>query len=155
MVATHVMTGQGCLVQCVPDGEGYRGGRGCELPRAGGFEVFVPFRKFAAEVATLLFQLGGAACERLDVGRGAEAGCFPSRLAQSLGHAPFEPGDVCGQSPIAGRKVRDIGQQRRAADLRSGSRAGQGLARAGDGGCVRITVAVNQAAVNAGGTGYR
>ncbi|MFF3127384.1 hypothetical protein ACFVRD_34960 [Streptomyces sp. NPDC057908] len=53
--------------------------------RAGRFEVLVPFREFATEVENLLLQLGGAACERLDVGRGAEAGCFPSRLAQSLG----------------------------------------------------------------------
>ncbi|MFD3742746.1 hypothetical protein [Streptomyces sp. NPDC058629] len=101
---------------------------------AGGFEVLVPFRKLAAEVKNLLFQLGGAACERLDVGRGAEAGCFPSRLAQSRGQAPFEPGDVRGQSSVAGREVRDVGQQRLAADLRSGSRAGRGLARAGDDG---------------------
>ncbi|MFB8392653.1 hypothetical protein [Streptomyces yangpuensis] len=57
--------------------------------------------------------------------------------------------------PNAGREVRDVGQQRLAADLRSGSRAGQGLARAGDDGGVQITVAVNQAAVNAGGTGDR
>uniref|UniRef100_UPI0037DC87B0 hypothetical protein n=1 Tax=Streptomyces tubercidicus TaxID=47759 RepID=UPI0037DC87B0 len=28
---------------------------------AGGFEVLVPFREFAAEVENLLFQLGGAA----------------------------------------------------------------------------------------------
>jgi hypothetical protein len=34
---------------------------------AGGLEVFVPFRKCAAEVENLLFQLGGAACERLYV----------------------------------------------------------------------------------------
>lgn len=52
---------------------------------AGGFEAFVPFREFAAEVENLLFRLGGAACERLDVGRGAEAGGFPSCLSQGLG----------------------------------------------------------------------
>jgi hypothetical protein len=87
---------------------------------AGGFEVLVLFRKFAAEVENLLFQLGGAACERFDVGRGAEAGGFPGCLAQGLGQTPFEPGDVRGQSPVAGREVRDVGQQRLAADLRSG-----------------------------------
>ncbi|MEV0376052.1 hypothetical protein AB0I10_41215 [Streptomyces sp. NPDC050636] len=36
---------------------------------AGRFEVLIPFRQFAAEVENLLFQLGGAACERLDVGQ--------------------------------------------------------------------------------------
>ncbi|MGX1274944.1 hypothetical protein [Streptomyces phaeoluteigriseus] len=87
---------------------------------AGGFEVLVPFREFAAKIENLLFQLGGAACERLDVGWGAEAGGLPSRLAQGLGQAPFESGDVGGQSPVAGGEVRDVGQQRLAADLRSG-----------------------------------
>ncbi|MEU2589017.1 hypothetical protein ABZ612_40760 [Streptomyces avermitilis] len=92
---------------------------------AGGFDVLVPFSEFAAKVENLLFQVGGAACERLDVGRGAEAGGFPSCLSQGLGQAPFEPGDVRGQLPVAGREVRDVGQQRLAADLRSGSRAGR------------------------------
>lgn len=85
---------------------------------AGGFDVLVPFSEFAAKVENLLFQVGGAACERLDVGRGAEAGGFPSCLSQGLGQAPFEPGDVRGQLPITGREVRDVGQQRLAADLR-------------------------------------
>ncbi|WP_331743809.1 hypothetical protein OH809_43905 (plasmid) [Streptomyces sp. NBC_00873] len=99
---------------------------------AGGFEVLVAFGEFAAQIEDLLFQLGGAACERLDVGWGAEAGGFPDCLAQGLGQAPFESGDVCGQSPVVGREVRDVGQQRLAADLRSGGRAGRGFARAGD-----------------------
>ncbi|MET7608067.1 hypothetical protein [Streptomyces avermitilis] len=116
---------------------------------AGGFDVLVPFSEFAAKVENLLFQVGGAACERLDVGRGAEAGGFPSCLSQGLGQAPFEPGDVRGQLPITGREVRDVGQQRLAADLRSGSRAGRRLARAGDDGRVQVSVAVNQAAVHA------
>lgn len=95
-----------------------------------GGEVVISFREFAAEVENLLFRFGGVACEGLDVGWGAEAGGFPSSLAQSLGQASFEPGDVRGQYPVAGREVRDVGQQRFAADLRSGGRAGRGLARA-------------------------
>ncbi|MGA4946953.1 hypothetical protein [Streptomyces cinereoruber] len=96
---------------------------------AGGFEAFVPFDEFAAQIEDPLFQLGGAACERLDVGWSAEAGGIPSCLAQGLGQAPFEPGDVRGQSSVAGREVRDVGQQRLAADLRSSgrARAGAGL----------------------------
>ncbi|MEU0333981.1 hypothetical protein [Streptomyces sp. NPDC006193] len=85
-------------------GGGQHGASGDQRRRpegAGGFEVLVPFREFAAKIENLLFQLGGAACERLDVGWGAEAGGLPSRLAQGLGQAPFESGDVGGQSPVA------------------------------------------------------
>ncbi|MCG7523292.1 hypothetical protein MHW47_02340 [Streptomyces sp. OfavH-34-F] len=77
-----------------------------EFPVRGacGGEALALFDEFSAEIEDLLFQLGGAACEGLDVGRGAEAGGIPSCLSQGLGQAPFEPGDVRGQRPL--RAVR-------------------------------------------------
>ncbi|MGX1402968.1 hypothetical protein [Streptomyces ambofaciens] len=122
-------------------------------PRRG--EVLVPFGEFGAEVEDLLFQLGGPAGEGFDVCRAPRAGGFPGRLPQGLGEATFEPGDVCGQAAVAGGEVRDVGQQRQVADLRARRRAGRGLGRTGENGCVQIVGTVDQAAVNAGRAGDR
>lgn len=65
----------------------------------------------------------------------------------------FEPGDVRGQAAVAGRQIRDVGQQLLAADLRSGCRAWRRLGSAGGDGRVQVTVPVGQAAVDAGDGG--
>ncbi|MET8668089.1 hypothetical protein ABZV87_27600 [Streptomyces tendae] len=92
-----------------------------------GDEVLVPFAEFGVEIEDLLFQFGDPAGERLDVGGGTEAGGFPGGLSEGLEEASFQPGDVCGQTVVAGREVRDVGQQRLPADLRPARRAWRGF----------------------------
>lgn len=98
-------------------------------------------------------ELADAAGECFDVGGGTEPGGFPSSLSKRFRQRSFEPGDVRGQTAVAGREVRDVGQQRLAADLRSGRRAGRRLARSGENGRVQVTVPVDQTAVDVGGAG--
>ncbi|MDH6708562.1 hypothetical protein P3T27_005302 [Kitasatospora sp. MAA19] len=118
-----------------------------------GGEVLVALGEFGAEVEDPLLQLADAAGERFDVGGGTEPGGFPSSLSKRFRQTSFEPGDVRGQTAVAGREVRDVGQQRPAADLRSGRRAGRRLARSGENGRVQVTVPMDQTAVDAGGAG--
>lgn len=80
-------------------------------------EVLVALGEFGAEVEDPLLQLADPAGECFDVGGGTEPGGFPDGLSERFGQASFEPGDVRGETAVAGRAVRDVGQQRLAADL--------------------------------------
>ncbi|MFD9223489.1 hypothetical protein ACFWDI_26600 [Streptomyces sp. NPDC060064] len=126
-----------------------------QLPVRGacGGEVLVPFCEFVTKVEDLLLQFDDSAGERFDVGGGAETGGFPGGLSECLGEPPFEPADVRGQTAVAGRAIRDVSQQRLAADMRPGRRAGRRLGRAGEDGRVQVAVPVDQTAVDAGGAG--
>lgn len=114
-----------------------------------GGEVLVALGEFGAEVEDPLLQLADPAGECFDVGGGTEPGGFPDGLSECFGQASFEPGDVCGETAVTGREVRDVGRQRPAADLGPGGRAGPRFGCAGQDGRVQVAVAVNQAAADA------
>lgn len=59
------------------------------------------------------------------------------------------------ETAVAGREVRDVGQQRLAADLGPGGSTGRRFGCAGQDGSVQVAVAVNQTAVAAGRAGDR
>ncbi|GLW34490.1 hypothetical protein Areg01_74270 [Actinoplanes regularis] len=82
-----------------------------ELPvgGAGGIEFLVPLGDRCLQVDDLLFQMGNASLQSIDVGGSADAGFAPCFGAEQFGEPLLQPTNMSGLADDLARGVGEVG----------------------------------------------